>query len=194
MSRSPQPGPDNTIARARGAKAEGQSTRKGDIPDAVLDRYLVERDRLGRAERFYRDHRVASPSFRDHGGRLTSESAYPDAVADMLKVARHRGWSRVRTTGDAVFRREVWIQARALGLEVSGYRPRERDHAAVGEPAPHLPDQMRKRLDAAAVIVRGLIPDGEAARRLLDRAIERAAQARPRDPLRETGRRDRDRR
>lgn len=64
-------------------------TGKGDLPEAVLDRYLIERDRLGRPERFFREHRALEPMFRDRG--LVSARAYADAVADMLKIARHRG-------------------------------------------------------------------------------------------------------
>ena len=66
-------------------------TGKGDLPEAVLDRYLIERDRLGRPERFFREHRASEPMFRDRGGSLVSAQAYADAVADMLKIARHRG-------------------------------------------------------------------------------------------------------
>ena len=120
----------NRLRPAPGAPA--RSTAKGDVPDAVLDRYLVEGDLRGRAERFFRDHRAPAPMFRDRGGSLTSTQAYPDAVIDMLKIARHRGWERIQVSGDPAFRREVWIQAQSLGLEVHGHRPRDRDRQAAG--------------------------------------------------------------
>jgi hypothetical protein len=172
---------DNQISPTRARTAAPKSTRKGDVPDAVLDRYLIERDRLGRAERFFRDHRVQAPSFKDHGRRLTADAAYPDAVADMLKIARHRGWSNIRVAGDDAFRREVWIQARDAGLDVKGYRPRERDRAAIGESSISLPDSVHKRLEQAAVVVRHLVPDAVAVRRLLERALDRAVRDRPRE-------------
>lgn len=124
--------PSNRIGPAQGPAGSRRSTVKGDVPEAVLDRYLVERDLRGRPERFFRDHRAAEPMFRDRGRSLVSNQAYPDAIVEMLKIARHRGWEKVRVSGDPGFRREVWIQAQALGLEVQGHRPRERDRQAAG--------------------------------------------------------------
>ncbi|MNH94176.1 hypothetical protein D3C73_467920 [compost metagenome] len=87
----------------------------------------------------------------------------------MLKVARHRGWTRLKVEGDEAFRREVWIQARAQGLDVSGYRPRDRDRQAAG-----LPPDRDTRLMRAAAVVRALIPDIDAQRRLIDHAARLA--------------------
>lgn len=151
--------------RARAGEAKARSTLKGDVPQPILDRYLIERDLRGRAERFYRDHRTLDPAFSDTGRRLSAGQAYPDTIADMLKVARHRGWTRLKVEGDEAFRREVWIQARAQGLDVSGYRPRDRDRQAAGQP----PDR-GTRLMRAVAVVRALIPDIDAQRRLLDHA------------------------
>lgn len=176
------PAPDNRLGpdrTRRGEKTE-RSTLKGDMPPALLDRYLIERDRQGRPEAFFRDPRATEPAFRDHGRRLSTPHAYPDTIADMLKVARHRGWTRLRVEGEETFRRDVWIQARAQGLEVSGYRPRERDRQAAGETPPALNTarapttamDLDRRLKMAAVVVRNLVSDPETQRRLLNRAAE----------------------
>ncbi|WP_293828575.1 LPD7 domain-containing protein [uncultured Brevundimonas sp.] len=150
-----------------------------------MDRYLIERDRQGRPERYYRDHKTADPSFRDHGRALSSHQAYPDSVAAMLRIAQHRGWSNIKVTGDDAFRREVWVQARTLGLEVAGYRPTERDRQAANEPAqpdterdasrqkPPSRDEIKRRLEMAAVVVRTLIADPAAQTRLMERAWAR---------------------
>lgn len=174
MSRA-DPSTSNRLGPAPSAERKPRSTAKGDLPEAVLDRYLIERDRQGRPERFFRDHRAAEPMFRDRGGSLVSAQAYPDAVADMLKIARHRGWNQVRVTGDPAFRREVWIQAQALGLEVRGHRPRERDRQAAGHPPTNrsAPD-LAERLARAAVVVARLVPDPAAQARLIARAWSRA--------------------
>lgn len=166
--------------RARVGEAKARSTVKGDVPQPILDRYLIERDLRGRAERFYRDHRTPDPAFSDTGRRLSAGQAYPDTIADMLKVARHRGWTRLKVEGDEGFRREVWIQARAQGLDVSGYRPRDRDRQAAG-----LPPDRGTRLMRAAAVVRALIPDIDAQRRLIDHAARLAGlreQVLRRDP------------
>ncbi|WP_420469958.1 LPD7 domain-containing protein [Brevundimonas sp. FT23042] len=169
----------NTIKPARKRSSEpARSLEKGDVPSSVLDRYLIERDRRGRAERFFRDHRAAAPAFRDQGRRLETSRAYPDTISDMLKIAEHRGWRRIRVEGEADFRRDVWIQARARGLEVDGYRPRERDRQAAGEPAARAGSEavLRSRLDRAAAVVRHIVPDAALARKLVSEALERALE------------------
>nr|WP_314187883.1 P-type DNA transfer ATPase VirB11 [uncultured Brevundimonas sp.] len=106
---------------------------------------------------------------------------YPDAVADMLKIAQHRGWTGVRVSGDEGFRREAWIQARSLGVEVKGYRPRDRDRQAAGESSlarspssRHLDERtVKDRLRAASVVVKRLIDDPAARTRLMERAVQR---------------------
>jgi hypothetical protein len=171
--------PSNRLGPTPGPAGSRRSTAKGDVPEAVLDRYLVERDLRGRPERFFRDHRAAEPMFRDRGRSLVSNQAYPDAVIDMLKIARHRGWDQVRVSGDPAFRREVWIQAQALGMEVQGHRPRERDRQAAGEPRRQTSPDLGARLDRAAVVVRALIADPAAQARLMARALTRAAERAP---------------
>lgn len=192
MRASEAPASPNRVSAASGRAGGSRSVVKGDVPEAVLDRYLVERDRRGRPERFFRDHRTDEPMFRDRGGSLTSSRAYPDAIADMLRIARHRGWTQVRVAGDEGFRREVWIQAQALGLEVRGHRPRERDRQAAGQerPRPAAPERadLGERLARAAVVVVRLVPDPAVQARLLERAWARF------DRIREPGKRpDRER-
>lgn len=165
-----QIGPDRT----RRGEAKTRSTAKGDLPQAILDRYLIERDLRGRPERFYRDHRTPDPAFRDQGRRLSTDRAYPDTVADMLKVAQHRGWTRLKIAGDDAFRREVWTQGRAMGLNIKGYQPRDRDRQAAGHPVSRRP--LEERLRMASAVVQNLIPDPEAQRRLLNHAAAAIAR------------------
>lgn len=175
----PQP---NRIAPAR---EDGRASRRiGDVPATVLSRYLVEREGLERRLAFYRDARERAPRFIDHGGRLSAPEAYPDAVRDMLRIARHRGWAAVRVEGAAAFRREVWLQGRALGMEVHGHRPSPRDRQAAGEPLPspgRTDARTAERLERAMIVVRGLVRDPAARDRLLDHALRRAMD-RSRDP------------
>ncbi|MBX9617162.1 MAG: hypothetical protein K2X25_16335 [Caulobacteraceae bacterium] len=176
---------ENAVSPSPQKKTDGRSTTKGEIPASILDRYLIERDRQGRPERFYRDHRAVDPMFSDEGKRLVTRQAYPEAVADMLKVAQHRGWTQVRVSGDETFRREAWVQARALGLDVKGYQPRDRDRQAAGDKVrgpQTLADRsadpsalsVEKRLKEAVVVVRRLIADPAAQARLIEHAYQRA--------------------
>ncbi|WP_291535370.1 LPD7 domain-containing protein [Brevundimonas sp.] len=176
---------ENAVSPSPQKRTGGRSVTKGEIPASILDRYLIERDRQGRPERFYRDHRAVDPMFRDEGKRLVTRQAYPDAVADMLKVAQHRGWTQVRVSGDETFRREAWVQARALGVDVKGYQPRDRDRQAAGDKVrepPTGPDRSagpsaisaERRLKEAAIVVRRLITDPAAQARLIEHAYQRA--------------------
>lgn len=181
-AKAPEQPAENTVTPTPVKGGGARSRIRGDAPQAVLDRYLIERDRQGRPTRFYRDHRATEPMFRDEGRKLIATQPYPDAVADMLKIAKHRGWSEVRVSGNESFRREAWIQARALDLEVKGYRPRDRDRQAAGESparsAPGMTPQpnvrlLEDRLRAAAVVVKRLIEDPAARARLMEHAVER---------------------
>ena len=154
----------------------------GDAPETVLGRYLIERDRLRGTASFFRDHRETEPRFIDAGRSLRAHNAYPDAVRDMLQIARHRGWDQIRVTGDLAFRREAWLQGQALGLDVRGHRPSDRDKQAAGVPRDRQKaPELSARLDRAAVVVRALIADPAAQARLMARALTRAAE-RDREP------------
>lgn len=176
MTRSEPPPPGRASRRANRfdpdlatvAGAPGRSILKGDLPEEILRRYLVERDGLGGTHRFYRDHRSEEPAFSDRGHSLQADHAYPDTVSSLLKIAAHRGWSRIKVHGDETFRREVWIQARTKGLEVSGYEPRDRDRQAAG--LPREADATRDRLHRITAVVRHLIADDTARARLLEHA------------------------
>jgi len=163
------------------------SRRKGDLPEGLEARYLVEHDRAGRAERFHRDLRSGEALFRDHGRKLVAREPYPGVVKDMLGIAAHRGWREIVVSGDPAFRREVWIQAQTLDLRVHGYRPREIDRqAAERQPPPRRPtrkkteaDRVRAethaptRMAQVAIAVRSLVPDPAVQARLMRRAVAR---------------------
>jgi hypothetical protein len=166
------------VNRLGPAKASSPATtRAGDVPETLLARYLVEHDVLARKASFFRDHKEPLPRFVDSGRALRTDNAYADTVRDMLQIARHRAWNRVTVRGETAFRREVWIQGRALGIEVGGHRPTARDRQAAGQEKPV--DRTRMRYDRAAVVVRTLIADPEAQARLLARAWAHIASRNP---------------
>lgn len=79
---------DNIVAPSPQKGATWRSTTKGEVPPDLLDRCLIERDRQGRPERFYRDDRAVDPIFRDEGKKLVVGQSYPDTIADMMKIAQ----------------------------------------------------------------------------------------------------------
>jgi hypothetical protein len=101
------------------------STGRGDVPEALKRRYFSEDGRLAMA--FFAGPGAKVAAFHDHGAKLTTHDVNPATIRDMVAIAAHRGWSTIQVRGDDDFRREVWMEARLAGLEVRGYRARERD-------------------------------------------------------------------
>lgn len=102
-----------------------RSHEVGDVPEEVANRYYSE-GRMGRRD-YFADAQGKEAAFRDGGGNLSADRTDPAVISDMLKVAQHRGWDEISVSGSQEFRREVWIQAQELGVEVRGYKPSERD-------------------------------------------------------------------
>jgi hypothetical protein len=152
----------------------------GDVPERLRGRYLTER-RAGRWLDFYADARARTPVFRDHGGRLSTHRNDPHVVRDLVAIAEHRGWRTISIGGHMEFRRQVWLRARATGLEVSGYRPTARDRQQAerrGDPAPGTASLTRDagaRLNVVERVVRARVLDPAAQDRILATARERLA-------------------
>ncbi len=109
-----------------GPSGRGRPGAAGDVPERLRRRYYVD-GRGGDGLGFYVDAKIDRPAFRDHGDRLTAARTDPNVVRDLAAIAQHRGWTVIVARGEASFRREAWVEGRALGLEVRGYRPTERD-------------------------------------------------------------------
>jgi hypothetical protein len=113
-------------ANAMSSAARGRSVVAGDVPETLGRRYFTD-GRGGAGLGFYVDARVQTPAFRDRGRRLETGRNDPNAIRDMVAIARHREWQIVSVRGTAEFRREAWLVARAAGIEVRGYQATERD-------------------------------------------------------------------
>jgi len=155
------------------------SRRAGDVPDDVRHRYLIE-ERNGPGLGFYRDARDPAAAFRDHGGRLATDGSDPHVVRDLVAVAQHRGWTTISVRGQTEFRREVYLLARAAGLEVRGYRPTERDRQQAERrleaKAPSLSSSAADRLRVVEAVVRNRVVEPAEQNRILSAARARLAQ------------------
>jgi len=159
--------------------ATAASRRAGDVPDEVRRRYLTE-ERTGPGVGFYRDARDPAAAFRDHGGRLATDQSDPHVVRDLVAIAQHRGWATISVRGQTEFRREVYLLARAAGLEVRGYRPTERDqqHAERrrGAKPPPLAPAAADRLRIVEAVVRNRVVEPAEQNRILTAARDRLAR------------------
>ncbi|PLZ01876.1 DNA primase [Burkholderia sp. WAC0059] len=112
----------------------------GEAPEKVRKRYL----RAGN-QYFLKDspHQLA---FEDIGPYLVTEHNRADVVESMVDMVRAKAWGRIRVSGHEQFRREVWVQATLLGIEVSGYEPKAVDLARLAEGRR---ERMTNRIDVA---------------------------------------------
>jgi hypothetical protein len=181
--------PDELETNAIGGEGRRRSTEEGDIPDAIRRRYYVD-GRRGAGIGFYADARIQTPAFRDRGGQLIAARGDPNAVRDMTAIAQHRGWSTVAVRGSVDFRREAWLAAMTIGIDVRGYRPTERDlqelerreaaqvrrEARAPARSDGVPAAVRQKMAIVESVVRARVPEPSAQDRILNSARERIAR------------------
>lgn len=175
--------------------AEGDRHRAtpGDVPEALRRRYLTER-RGGPGLGFYADARTTAATFRDQGARLTTDRNDPHVVRDLVAIAEYRGWGVISVRGHSEFRREVWLRARAVGLDVRGYRPtirdrQQADRAGIPPRGAQSEREARTRLQVVEAVVRARVVEPAEQSRILAAARARLAQWLERDgPARGQGR------
>jgi hypothetical protein len=152
----------------------------GDVPEALRRRYLTEA-RSGPGLGFYSDPRAEAAAFRDQGRRLTTDRNDPHIVRDLVAIAQHRGWTTISVRGHSEFRREVWLRARAGGLEVRGYRPTERDRQQAERSRERLaanaptPPDAQARFHIVESVVRARVVEPGEQNRILSAARARLA-------------------
>jgi len=109
-----------------GPAVRNRSVSAGDVPESLARRYFTD-GRGGGGLGFYVDARVQAPAFRDRGRQLETARNDPNAIRDMVAIARHRQWTIVTVRGTGDFRREAWLVGQAAGIDVRGYQATERD-------------------------------------------------------------------
>jgi Large polyvalent protein-associated domain 7 len=110
------------------------SDRASPVPQRIVAKYLVKHDKY-----YFDDQTVA---FVDRGSRLSVQTQNTAVIKDLIEIAKSRDWQRINVTGTKEFRREVWKEASASGVKVSGYSPTALEQEAA--------DKMRLRRSEAA--------------------------------------------
>jgi hypothetical protein len=85
------------------------------IPEQIAAKYLRNDDKY-----YFADQTLA---FIDKGGALTVKTENLAVIKDVIAIAQARGWEALAVTGTKHFRREVWKEAFAQGLTVTGHTP-----------------------------------------------------------------------
>lgn len=97
------------------------------VPDAIKRRFLEAENRF-----YYRDEKNKL-AFEDRGRKMTTEHNDPDVAKSLVEIAEAKGWSKIKVAGHDDFKREVWLQAQLKGIEVTGYKAKDVDHARLKE-------------------------------------------------------------
>lgn len=122
---NPRPPASTPAAGARRTAA----ARKPDVlatePEAIAKSYYVE-DRGGE-RRYYDDYRRQALAMRATATVIRTRREDLGTIRAMLTLAEARSWQALAVKGSKAFRREVWIEAHARGLEARGHRASDPD-------------------------------------------------------------------
>jgi hypothetical protein len=162
-----QPNPGGArqdLAIAQWDAAADRAAEIARIQAALHERYIVKRAllsvagvQIGQTEyRFRGDNgRVA---FTESNTRLATDTNSPSVARSMVDVAQARQWKGLRVSGNADFRRMVWLEATVRGVRTVGYEPlpgdlellrKERDVRQLNRVEP-LPEQSAQAAQPAA--------------------------------------------
>lgn len=97
------------------------------IPPALRIRYLVVDDKF-----YFRDREQAL-AFEDQGKRIATVHDDAEVAHSMVTLAQAKGWTSLKLRGSDEFKREAWLAAALMEMDVSGYRPSDIDKARLAE-------------------------------------------------------------
>lgn len=126
-ARKPGPGLDTNRITADDVFTAAREERQPIVPVDVESKYL----RVG--NKFYHPKNTSVVAFVDKGNQLQTRSDSEQIAATLVAIARARGWDEVKVSGSEVFRKEVWLQASAHGMQVQGYTPTDIDKAELAK-------------------------------------------------------------
>lgn len=150
--------PRNSVEAARKTAVAGMAAD----PEVVARTYFVE-DR-GQERRYYDDYRRQSLAMRANADRVSSRREDIPTIRAMLAVAEARGWTEVKVSGSAEFRREAWIEAQVRGLAVQGHVPSD----------PERQEAERRRVERVQSVSKAPVPARDGATPAAPEALHRA--------------------
>jgi len=106
--------PQGAKTTSVGASPSASSPDHTAIPEDVRRHFVQVGNRY-----FFRD---GARAFTDRTAKLTTPSENTQVIADLVAIARARGWQHIAVSGTPRFRKEAWLAAQVAGLDVSGYR------------------------------------------------------------------------
>lgn len=116
-----------SVDAARPGAANEPVGRGFQPPAALTKRYVIANDK------YYFREDDTKLAFEDKGKRIATELDDPAVAKSMLELAAAKEWTSIAVKGSMEFKREVWLNASARGIDVSGYTPTKTDLARLEE-------------------------------------------------------------
>lgn len=102
----------------RARKAEADRVRaESAVPAHIAGKYIVVDNKYQFDEKLV--------AFVDKGSSFTTKVENVAVIKDLVAIAKERGWGEAEVRGTQQFRKEVWKEAYAEGIEIKGYKPSE---------------------------------------------------------------------
>lgn len=115
------------------------------MPPSFEERFILTYE--ANRQELFRSYADKRPAISDRGDSLHTRNADRSTAMDMIELAAHRGWPSMKVKGPEDFRREMWIEGTAQGIEVKGYRPNSKDQAEAERRADLIEERVIERTD-----------------------------------------------
>lgn len=122
---SPSPVSEGPQAPAKKATSDAKAPAYTTEPEAIAKAYYVEN--RGNERRYFDDYQRKALAIRADDTTINSKREDLNTIRAMLTMAEARGWSEVKVSGSADFKRETWIEASARGITAQGYKAGDLD-------------------------------------------------------------------
>lgn len=111
------------VDKPKNIEAEGDRRKRPmEIPAELESRFLRVGDKL------YRSAHDKEPVATIAADRIKAKDQ--TALPDLIKLAKENGWTSLKISGDAEFKRAAYLAASAQGLKIDDYQPDAKTKAA----------------------------------------------------------------
>lgn len=118
--------PDMTApAASKDAPKQAKAPAYTSEPETISRAYYVEQ--RGSERRYFDDYKKTALAIRSDESSINTKREDLNTIRAMLTMAESRGWSEVKVSGSAEFKREAWIEAASRGITAQGYKAGDLD-------------------------------------------------------------------
>lgn len=103
-----------------------------EVPQSVSSDFVhTPSDSAFKSSKYYEKSNPVAVAFEDRGKLLSSSREDNKTIGAMVAVAKSKNWNEIQVKGTEEFKRKAWLEAASQGIKVKGFKPTERDMAAL---------------------------------------------------------------